>query len=210
VVRDLHPDLKTAKNAINDDEAWLVLFEVHVTDTEVFRLVNNEQAITFASNVYSPFPIGFEQIEETSAGDLPYINVVVSNQDRMISAYLESHGGLLDRKVVMRIVHQSNLASSSATIESTLMIREVSITEEAANFRLSHHPFFEVDLPHQTYYRHRCRWAFASGECGWVIATGGTGSGTACDKTLEGSNGCEVHNNAARFGGFPGIPRRRI
>ncbi len=206
MARDLHADLNTAKNTLHEDQPWLVLFDVFVTDLEVLHLVDNETAITFGGNSYKPFPVGFEQLEESSSGDLPYLNVVAANVDRTISGYLESHGGLLDRKVVMRIVHQSNLAVTA--IESTLRIRQVSVTEEAVNFRLSHHPFFEIELPHQKYYRHRCRWAFKGTECGWQSSQGGNAS--ACDKSLNGGNGCNAHSNTERFGGFPGIPRRRI
>jgi lambda family phage minor tail protein L len=219
MVRDLHADLKTAKNILNTDEAWLVLFDLYVSDTEVLRLTNNEVGVIFAGDTYSPFPVGFEAFEETSTGDLPYLNIVVGNVDRMISGYLESHGGLLDRKVIMKIVHESNLSTSTAVIESSLMIRETSVSETSVTFRLSHHPFFEVDLPHQRFYRHRCRFAFKSGECGWDQAESSTTS-SSCDKTLDGPNGCKAHGDLYdipanrehpdRFGGFPGIPRRRI
>lgn len=208
-MKDIHADLKAAKNLLHSNEAWHVLFEIFVSDNEVFRLVNNEAAVTFGGNEYSPFPIGFEQLEESTRGDLPYVNVVVSNVDRMVSGYLESHGGLLDKKVVMRFVHESNLTTSTATIESNFVIRETSVSQESVSFRLSVSPFFEVDLPHQLYYRHRCRWQFkGAGTCGWT--SGGTGSSETCDKTLDGPNGCAAHLNQARFGGFPGIPRRRI
>ena len=210
MVRDLHSDLKTAKNALNNTEAWIVLFDIFVTDTQVLRLCNNEETITFASESYSPFPIGFESLEETSSGDLPYLGVFVSNVDRMVSGYLEDHKGLLDCKVVMKIIHTSNLSAGVLALETTLMIRETTVTDSAVNFRLSHHPFFEIDFPHQKYYRHRCRWQFKGTECGWLPATGGTGSSEVCDKSLDGSNGCSAHNNLTRFGGFPGIPKRRI
>ena len=206
MARELHSDHKAAKNKLHDSQAWLVLYQIHVTPTQVLRLVNNEEPITYANEVYSPFPIALEQIEETSSGDLPFTTVTVANVDKTISSYLEQHGGLLDQEVVIRIVHQSNL--TNAVLESNFTIREVSATEESVSFRLSQHPFLEIELPHQTYYRHRCRWAFAGTECGWQSSQGG--NATSCDKTLDGPNGCAAHNNKARFGGIPGIPRRRV
>lgn len=209
MARSLHNDLNSAKNALNNNQAWLVLFDVFVTDSEVLRITNNEESFTFAGNTYSPFPVGFEDFEETASGDLPYITVMVGNTDRVISKYLETHGGLLDRKVVMRIAHQSN--TSNVALEVTLMVREVTATDSAANFRLSSHPFMDLDWPFNRYYRHRCRFEFKNAiGCGWTAATGGTGSAETCDKSLDGANGCVAHNNQQRFGGMPGIPKRRI
>ena len=208
MARDLHNDLNAAKNALNNNEAWLVLFDVFVTAGEVLRITNNEESFTYDGNTYSPFPVGFEQFEETPS-DLPGITVVVGNVDRVISGYLETHNGLLDRKVVMRIAHQSN--TSNLAMELTLMIREVTVTDTAASFVLSAHPFMELDFPHQRYYRHRCRFQFKSDfGCKWTTATGGAGSPDTCDKTLHCASGRRAHNNQQRFGGAPGIPRRRI
>ena len=218
MARDLHADMKAAKNLIASDNAWIMLFEIAVSDVEVLRLTNNEEAVTFNSLVYSPFPIMMETMEESGQGDLPYINVTVSNVEQVLNEYLERQNGLLDQAVTMKLINEANLADDAASITINLVIRETTVTETAVTFRLSHHPFFEIDMPHQRYYRGRCRWAFKSTQCGWSQLT--TDSDT-CDKTLDGSNGCQAHgdittadggtaNHPARFGGFPGIPRRRI
>jgi lambda family phage minor tail protein L len=219
MARDLDNSLITAKNKLNDTDTWIALFEVSVSDTEVFRLTNNETAITWNSQQFSPFPIDFESFEETSSGDLPYLNVAVGNVDQMLTGYLENQNGLLDREVVIRIVHTGNLSSNIAAIESKLIIRATSVNDSTVTFKLSHHPFFEVNFPHQRYMRHRCRHQFKSAECGWDQTKSSTTS-TTCDKTLDGPNGCVFHGNLYdagetkvhpdRFGGFPGVPRRRV
>lgn len=208
MARDLHANMKTAKNLIASENAWIMLFEISVSDLEVLRITNNEAAVTFNSKVYSPFPIAMETMEEGGQGDLPYINITVSNAERILTDYMEQRNGLLDRAVTMKLVNESNLSDDAASITINLVIRQATVTESAISFRLSHHPFFEIDMPHQRFYRARCRWAFKSTECGW--SSGGTGESETCDKTLDGDNGCETHLNQDRFGGFPGIPRRRI
>lgn len=210
MTRDIHADLKSQKNALNNSAAWLVLFDVFVSDESVYRLCNNEETVTFGGENYSPFPIGFSDFEESAQGDLPYLEVLVANTDRMLSELVETHKGLLNKEVVMKVIHTSNLTAGVVALESTFMIRETTITDTVIKFRLSHHPFMEVDFPHQVFYRNRCRWKFAGTECGWTTSTGGTGSSETCSKTLDGENGCTAHNNSARFGGFPGIGRRRI
>lgn len=220
MARDLNSDLLGAKNKLANADAWLMLFEIAVSDIEVVRITNNEEAVTFNSIVYSPFPISMESMEESGQGDLPYINVTVSNAGQVLTEYMEQRNGLLDKQVTLKLVNEVNLSTDAASITINLVIRESTVTEEAITFRLSHHPFFEVDMPHQRFYRNRCRWAFKSVECGWSAVAGGTDS-DSCDKTLNGANGCQAHGdiNTAdggtashpdRFGGFPGIPRKRI
>jgi len=102
--RDLTNSLKTAKNLISGSAAWMILFEIQVTTLEKLFLVNNEASITFAGNDYSPFPIGFEVMEESNSGDLPIVNLVVGNVSREISSYMENRNGLLDCPVIMRWV----------------------------------------------------------------------------------------------------------
>ena len=220
MARDLHSSMKEAKNTLASSDAWILLFTVDVSDTEVVRVTNNEEPVTFAGIDYEPFPVLLEGMEEGSSGDLPYINITVGNIGQVLTDYLEQRNGLLDKSVNMRLVHKGNLADSDASISISLVIRETTVTESSVNFRVSHHPFFEVSMPHQRYYRERCRWRFKSGECGWAFGGSGTDS-DSCDKTLDGSNGCQAHGTLSaangdtvqhpgRFGGFPGIPRRRV
>lgn len=217
--RDLTSSLKTAKNLISGSSAWMILFEIQVTSLEKLFLVNNEETITFADVDYSPFPIGFEVMEESNSGDLPIVNLVVGNVSREISAYMENRNGLLDCPVIMRWVHTSDLGNSNSALTSTFTIRSSSVTEDSASFRLSQHPFFDVPFPHNTFQRSRCRWAFKSNECGWSASNASQESAT-CDKGLNTENGCVYHGSLytaagntaihpARFGGFPSIPRRR-
>jgi len=220
MARSLSSSMKSAKNALASSDAWLLLFTVDISDTEVVRITNNEETVTFAGIDYEPFPVVLEGMEESSAGDLPYMNITVGNVGQVLTDYLEQRNGLLDKSVNLKLVHESNLTDTAASISVSLIIRETTVTETSVNFRVSHHPFFEVDLPHQRYYRERCRWRFKSAECGWTF--GGSGDDSdSCDKTLDGPNGCQAHGTLAtdngdtplhpgRFGGFPGIPRRRV
>lgn len=217
--RDLTNALKTAKNLISGSSAWMILFEIQITDVEKLHLVNNEESITFNNTIYNPFPIGFEVMEESNSGDLPIVNLVVGNVSREISSYMETRNGLLDCIVIMRWVHTSDLANSNSALTSTFTIRSSGVTENSASFRLSQHPFFDVPFPHNTFQRSRCRFAFKSTECGWSSASASQDS-TTCDKGLNTENGCSFHGNLytsagntaihpARFGGFPSIPRKR-
>lgn len=218
--RSLSASLKTAKNLLQGSDGWLVLFEIQVTTIERLYLVNNEEEISFAGQIYRPFPVGFEVMEETSTGDLPVVNLVVGNVSREIQGFMEHRNGLLDCPVIMRIVHTSDLEDSASVLTNTFTVRASSISEEGASFRLSQHPFLAVAFPHQRFQRSRCRFAFKGTECGWQVSSASQDSAT-CDKSLNGPNGCTYQGSLytaagstaihpGRYGGFPGIPRRRI
>lgn len=54
-------------------------------------------------------------------------------------------------------------------------------------------------FPGRTQFRDRCGLRYKGSECGYV------GPLPTCSYTLTGSNGCQAHNNAPQFGGFPGL-----
>ena len=146
--RSLSASLKTAKNLLQGSDGWLVLFEIQVTTIERLYLVNNEEEITFAGQIYRPFPVGFEVMEETSTGDLPVVNLVVGNVSREIQGFMEHRNGLLDCPVIMRIVHTSDLEDSASVLTNTFTVRASSISEEGGSRDLdagSHSKALSVD-----------------------------------------------------------------
>lgn len=220
---DLPAGALEEKNKMETGSAWVVLFELQVSDVDRLYLVNSESDVVFDGATYRRFPIAFEQMEESLAGDLPVLNVTVSNVTREIQAFLEFNEGLLDRAVVIRVVSSALLADPTAAIAQRYTITATTSTELAVSFRLSQLPFFDLQVPHQTYSRTRCRFAFRSEECGWAFPSlpGGVADSTTCDKSRNGPNGCGVHGDLytaggevsewpQRWGGFSSIPRRRV
>ncbi len=60
-------------------------------------------------------------------------------------------------------------------------------------------PLQRLRLDPEMYWPNFCIWKYKSTQCGY------TGALATCTRTLDGTNGCEAHNNQVRFGGFPGI-----
>lgn len=223
MANDLPEDALIEKNKLETGDAWLILFELQVSDVDRVYLVNNESDVTFDGITYRRFPIGIDQMEESLTGDLPVLNVTVSNVTREIQAFLEHRGGLLDRTVILTIVSGALLDDPTAAIPQRYTITSTSSSESAVTFRLSQLPFFDIPIPHQTYSRTRCRFAFRSEQCGWGFPSlpAGVQDSTTCSKLREGQNGCAEHGalyTAAgepslwpeRWGGFSSIPRRRV
>jgi phage-related protein len=178
--------------------------------------------VTFNGRTYKRFPISISELEENARGDLPVLDVSVSNATREVQSFLERRNGLLDRSVKLYIVSTALLSDASAAVSQKFTITSSFADAERVTFRLSQLPLVEVKMPHQIYSRSRCRWEFKSAECGWGLPSlpAGVGDSAACTKLRTGTGGCEWHGQQyldagqtslwpARFGGFPTIPRRR-
>lgn len=220
---DLPDGSKIAKNKTENESPWHVLFELVVDGVERVFLVNNEEPVTFDGNTYRPFPIGFEEMDESLAGDLPVLNISASNVTREVQAFLEHRGGLLGALVLIRIVNDAFLGDPAAAIGQRFTVGAATATDTSVSLRLSQMPFFDISMPHQIYSRNRCRFGFKSKECGWGFPSlpAGVTDSSSCDKTRNGENGCSHHGQLytdagetslwpQRWGAFPSIPRRRV
>jgi len=209
----------TEKNLLATGGQWLWLYEIEVpTDPPTrYRFTRNPEAVTFRTNVYSPFPITHSVVKETDAGDLPTINLTVSNVSREIIGALELHGGLIDQPVRILLTHQEMLLTAKAVIEHDFKILSTTATEEAVTANLGDISLYETFFPGQRMMRHYCRHHYRSSGCGYAVSTVNAHYLSGCDKSLDGPNGCAVHGTSEtnagvakihpdRFGGFPGIP----
>jgi len=192
--------LKTQKNKLNITDPWCYLFILQVNATDAMYMTNNPEAIGYNSHTYSPFPIKMGEITEDSKGNLQTLNIGVSNINRMVMAYMETADGLVDKTVQIYLVNKKD--TSQAINLGIYDILNSSANAEFANFVLGHYDFFDIKFPRNKYIRGLCRWLYRGTECGYATSPGLP----TCDKTLEGADGCRVHTNQARFGGFPGIP----
>lgn len=94
------------KNKLNSTIPWLILLEVTIPSTPAatLYLVRNTENITYNGNEYQNFPFELDVSKQVSKGDIPTIEVRVSNVTRTIQAYLEDYDGLVDESVTIRVV----------------------------------------------------------------------------------------------------------
>lgn len=192
--------LITQKNTLASASSWLTLLQIEITSSTTLYLVANPSSVTFDGNTYSPFPCDIAPVSTDSRGGLPDVEVSVSNVGLTISAYIEAND-VRGKRVRLLGVNSDNLADTTAlAFDETYEIGDISVTQEVVRFRLGHVRMLEQRFPSRRFLRDNCVWLYKSDECGYagVIAT--------CDKSLESANGCRVHANQVRFGGFPGIP----
>lgn len=223
MVREVSSDAKLEKNKTETGEPWLILYEVDVGEVERLFLVNNEEDVVFNGRTYRKFPIAFSELEENLRGDLPVLDIVVSNATREVQAFLEHANGLLDREVRIYFISGSLLDDPAAAISQSFRITATTADAERVTFRLSQLPLLDINLPHQRFSRTRCRFQFRGEECGWGFPSlpSGVEDSTTCSKLYDGPNGCAAHGQLYtdagevsqwpdRWGGFRSIPRRRV
>lgn len=187
------------KNALSNKDPFLLLCEIQLTGVITLRLVKNEANVSWDSQTWSAFPFSIDDLGEPARGEVPKVNLRVSNISRAIQSYIEQYDGGIDSTVILRVVHADHLVGTEA---NTVMCRlDFTVTSCTANsrevvFGLGASNPWTRRVPKDRARKNFCRWKFKSTQCGYA------GAETTCDKSLT---RCRVLANSARFGGFPGV-----
>lgn len=193
----LASELITEKNKISNTSPWIILLDVVLIEGyDTIYLTNNTEEVSFGGNTYSPFPMEINHVSQSIDGDIPEINILVSNTDRVIQGYIESLDGAVDRVVTIRIVHQGNLAVDYADLTRNFKIQGTVCTNEWVTFNLGLQSPTQLRFPPLRVMGNHCNWLFKGAECGY------TGETASCDHTLT---TCRSLGRSTTFGGFPGF-----
>jgi phage-related protein len=194
-----------------DPWAWLWQIEADATASArtVFQLTGYPQQIAFGGMTFYPIAMQQTAIELGSDGNLPSIDLTISNAARVLAFYFESGLGFMGRPATSWLVNTGDLAQS---MRWDWRVAAATVTTEAAVVRMESPKFFERKVPQDRFNNARCRWRFGSEECGYVInaiALYTTCAKHVADCILRGND--MVNRNLPRlhperFGGFLGIP----
>lgn len=192
---------------------WLYKIELEITtiNTTLARLTSFSEQVTALGKAWYPFPISHQPIRSDSAGNLPQLEIVISNVRREFTRLLQLADGATGNKVTVSLVHKDHMLTADA-ISQSFQIRGTTATAQSITLRCEMPDFYAMPIPRDLFLRNRCRWRFKSIECGYE------GSDTVCTKSLTGTNGCIAHGNdeanngrprlhPRNFGGFPALPR---
>jgi lambda family phage minor tail protein L len=196
-VRDLTANQITQKNLLQATSPWLALFDVEIETGTTLYLTPNPASVAYGGNTYVPFAMEYALSQEDAQGQLGEMKISIQNVTREFAAYMETHTGLRGVRVIYREVHSAYLADPPAREEEYEVTASQLIGQQWAEFTLGHERTLTHQIPGRRFYRDACTWTYKSAQCGYVGPLG------TCSKTLEGPNGCRVHHNVERFGGFP-------
>lgn len=198
-MRDLSVIAKLEKNKISSTGAWLILLEIQFQGATI-RVVNNNEDIEWPAGSgtrWVAFPFELGEVSENSKGELPSLQLKVSNVTRIIQQYLEQYAGGTDATVILRVVMSEHLDLTTPELTEVFNVKSTSTDAMWAYFNLGPDYALTQRFPPDRYMRNFCPFKFKGIKCGY------SGPLTTCNKTLK---DCRERNNSERFGGFPGIP----
>ena len=219
-IRDIPVVVLQEKNQLATLGRFIWLYEVDVPTDPVtrYRLVRSPESVSFRGQTYSPFPITHAASQLSSSGDLPSVQVTISNVSREIISTLENYEGLIGQPAKIILVHSLSLGPNGQSVaEEPFEIITSSADAASATFTLGSRDLWDMTIPASRIMKNSCRHQYKNGACGYALDTSDANYLSSCDKTLHGPNGCNAHGasytaagftpiHPHRFGGFPGIP----
>lgn len=197
------------RNDVVQVEPYIRLYEIEVPGTPPtrYRLCAYPEVVEFGTNSsgaklsYYPFPIEHTESRENLEGALPEVELRVSNVSREIVQVLRANRGLVGQPVRYMLVNAADLASNQPVRrEDYEIVATPEISESLVVFRIGQDTVARQKFPANRI-TGQCDHAYKGNRCGY------TGAIVGCDKSRFGVNGCQVHNNLDRYGGWT-IPRR--
>ena len=175
---------------------WLILLTIVLNDDDstTYRLVNNNEDITFDGNVYSRFSFELDPTKYSSRGEISTLTLKVNNINRFIQPKLEELGGGVGSAVTITVVNTRFLKDDFSEAEETFEVLSTKCDTHWVSFTLGGWSLLRRRMPLYRYIAGHCRWSVNSVECGLTGAT--------CNRTYA---NCKTNANTARYGGFMGL-----
>jgi len=202
----LSSDILREKNKLEDGGVFIVLLDIDVPGLDDhIRVTSDSVETVWNGDTYVPFPFELDEISDTSKGEVPQVQLRISNVTRAIEAYIQQYdeyckeNGYLPITVYIYVVHSEHLDEEDPIVEHVFELKQPQTTSMWATFTLSATNLFMKRFPLYRMLKNRCRYKTFKGTlCGY------SGSETTCDRTLV---RCKELGNSRRFGGFPGLGR---
>lgn len=193
----------TDKNSLASDTVWLLALAITIPGVaDPVRVVRNNENITWDGETWVAFPFEIDEIGEESKGEVPQVEIRVSNVSRAMEAYLQAYdtytkaNGYTPITVTIYVLNSKNLASSTPEVEHLFELKHPKTNSVWATFVLGASNPFNQRYPQARILKNHCRFIFKGTLCAYA------GAETTCNKTLV---RCRALSNSERFGGFPGV-----
>lgn len=183
-----------AKNALENDGAFLIFLQITYRDLEPICLVRNTEDIVWQGVTWTRFPFAIGASSEDGK-TIPAMSLQISNCQGLIQAYLQKYNGFCDADVKIMVAYSKNLSNPNPEFELDYTVQSVTYDEQWVRFTLSASSELINRYPQDRYIANFCPFRCGDIRCGY------TGNDT-CVNTL---NSCKV---PSRFGGEPGMTTR--
>jgi len=231
-VQTLHSDVKAVIEQPQGRTPFVWLWDLELQPRTVslppvvFRMTSQPAQHQFwppsggGALTFYPFPFSQSEIQQSSEGNLPSLDLSVDNTTRVLMQYLHAGQGFEGNRITCYLGVATSLpttpvAANTAFQTFDFRVASAIATEQAITITIRDPGLWNINVPSARFVALRCRWEFGGPECGYPITA--TAGFTACDKLLP---SCIARGNderarhlpvlhPRRFGGFPGIPVQR-
>ena len=179
--------------------------------------------ITWAGQLYTPFPIMFSGFEASTNGALPHPTLAVSNIDGLMSGLVDSLGDMVGavvtrKQVLVKFLDAVNFEQGNPLADSTagfaddvwVLEQKTEETSDSITFELVAASDAQgLQVPSRIIQNSTCPFSYKNGDGTGLCPY--AGALASCDHGLATPNGCMTHFPAVGgvqpqlpFGGFPG------
>lgn len=189
-------------NRLASDVPFLCFIDVEVVNPATgivvveLNIVRNTEDVVFDGKTYAKGSFDIQLKQE--AGKMSEVTLVVADYTQALQSLMEEYGGGVGSNVTFS-VQAANSLNKPADIVEYFQIIGASANDYIQTFTLGAENALLQSFPRRRQTRDFCQWRYKGSECGYV------GGMASCDLTLQGDNGCDVHGNSLRFGGYPGL-----
>jgi len=194
------------KNLLTTDSSWLLALEITIPGVGTpIRVIGNNSDITWRTYTWQAFPFELDEISDGNKGEVPRVDLRVSNVSRAMEVYLSDYdtytkaNGYSPVTVSIFVLNSKNLASTVPEVEHIFELTQPKTNSQWATFTLGADNPFSRRFPVHRILKQHCRFVFKDAFCGYAGAT------AMCNKTLPACRAMAGGSNSARFGGFLGV-----
>ncbi len=197
-MKNLPIALLLEKNKLATPNPWLITLDVAFPNGSTLYLVRNTEDIVFQARAYQKFPFEIDATRESAQGDIPAVQLRVSNVTRIVQGYIEQQDGAEGTTVLVRLINAAYLSEDYSELEVMFDVVESVCDIKWVNFSLGAPNPLRADFPSDRYLASHCRYVryFKDAECGY------SGPSEICTGTLD---YCRQLGNSKRYGGFAGL-----
>ena len=193
---NLSDNLIAEKNKLNTSSCWLWLLEILLADATTFRFVRNTEDIIFDGNKYTAIGFDLDLIKGDAQGTIPSVVLKISNVGRILQKYIELLEGA---SIKLARINSALLSENYEQLEYEFVLMKTEYDANWRYFTLGNFNPYNRPFPLGRFKVAYCDYPYEGAECGY------SGALPTCDHTLDGDDGCVVHENSSRFGAFLGM-----
>lgn len=155
------------KNKLTSDSVWHIAIEVTVPGlADPIRIVDNNADVTWRGETWQAFPFELDPIPEGNKGEVPRVDLRVSNVSRAMEQYLHAYDAYIKSlgyspiTFSIFVLNSKNLASTTPEVEHIFELTQPRTDSKWATLTLGADNPFSKRFPVHRILKNHCRFHF--------------------------------------------------